>query len=252
MKKFIIIIIVILLIILIIIPNFAYGSIDIEIKNYEALDLGIFPSANSLFIPIPNNISFSVFYANVSKVLRPPNPSGKDTLAIGLWVADNSGKIIALIISKISEVEFIRIRKINIEPWKDIPIIECTTTRLYPLIKYQIDNGGYASVIFTISDFDLALKFLRKTAEDLTIIGLFTYHDFTHIYTYNHTILSIKTSGIYSIANMRIISAIINNTFYLAEGGIIRLNEPINGNIIINLQGSILFIPIYHKIMVNL
>jgi hypothetical protein len=249
MKKIIVFTIIISLVIL---SNFTYGSISIEIKNYEALDLGIFPPADSLFIPIPNNISLSVLYANVSKVLRPPNPSGKDTLAIGIWVADNSGKIIALIISKVSEVEFIRTREINIEPWKNIPIIECGTTRPYPLIKYQIDNGGYASVIFTLSDFDLALKFLGKTAEDLTVVGLFTYHDLTHIYTYNHTILSIKTSGLYSIANMRIVSAIINNTFYMAEGGVIRLNGPIHGNITINLQGIILFIPIYHKIMVNL
>jgi hypothetical protein len=249
MKKIIIFTIIISLVIL---SNFTYGSISIEIKNYEALDLGIFPPADSLFISIPNNISLSVLYANVSKVLRPPNPSGKDTLAIGIWVADNSGKIIALIISKVSEVEFIRTREINIEPWKNIPIIECTTTRPYPLIKYQIDNGGYASVIFTLSDFDSALKFLGKTAEDLTVVGLFTYHDLTHIYTYNHTILSIKTSGLYSIANMRIVSAIINNTFYMAEGGVIRLNGPIHGNITINLQGIIFFIPIYHKIMVNL
>jgi hypothetical protein len=250
MKKIIISTITILL--LLIVLNFTYGSISIEIKNYEALDLGIFPPANSLFISIPKNISLSVLYANVSKVLRAPNPSGKDTLAIGLWVADSSGKILALLISKVSEVEYIRTREINIEPWKNIPIIECGTTRPYPLIKYQIDNGGYAFVIFTLSDFDLALKFLGKTAEDLTVIGLFTYHDLTHIYTYNHTILSIKTSGLYSIANMRIISAIINNTFYIAEGGVIRLNEPIHGNITINLQGSIFFIPIYHKIMVNL
>jgi hypothetical protein len=77
------------------------GSIKVEVKRYEAVDLGWY-EYTALFIPIPQNVSMAAIQADVSKNL---SNSGSDTLALGLWVADSSGKIIALLDTAVNEVK---------------------------------------------------------------------------------------------------------------------------------------------------
>jgi hypothetical protein len=223
------------------------GSIKVEVKRYEAVDLGWYEHT-ALFIPIPQNVSMAAIQADVSKNL---SNSGSDTLALGLWVADSSGKIIALLGTEVREVENAYKRQIFVDPWRNTPDFECTSTRLYPLIKDQIKNGGYAAATFTPEDFEPALRLLGKSAGELTVVGIYPLSK-THLYTRECTVISARTSGLYSLAGLMITSATINGVEYKAEGGVIRLDGPIGGTVTLNLWGRILFLPISRTVTVQL
>lgn len=223
------------------------GSVKVEVKRYEAVDLGWY-EYTALFIPIPQNVSMAAIQADVSKNL---SNSGSDTLALDLWVADSSGKIIARLGTAVTEVEYAYKRQIFVDPWRNTPAFECTSTRLYPLIKDQIKNGGYAAATFTPEDFEPALRLLGKSAGELTVVGIFPLSK-THLYTRECTVISARTSGLYSLAGLMITSANINGVEYKAEGGVIRLDGPISGTVTLNLWGRILFLPISRTVTVQL
>jgi hypothetical protein len=223
------------------------GSVKVEVKRYEAVDLGWYEHT-ALFIPIPQNVSMAAIQADVSKNL---SNSGSDTLALGLWVADSSGKIIALLDTEVREVENAYKKQIFVDPWRNTPAIQCASTRLYPLIKDQIRNGGYAAATFTPEDFEPALRLLGKSAGELTVVGIYPLSK-THLYTRECTVISARTSGLYSLAGLMITSANINGVEYKAEGGVIRLDGPISGTVTLNLWGRILFLPISRTVTVQL
>jgi len=227
------------------------GSIKVEVKRYEAVDLGWYDDNYNLFTPIPQNVSMAAIQADVSKNISRPSPAGEDTLALGLWVADSSGKIIALLGTEVREVENAYKRQIFVDPWRNTPAIHCVSTRLYPLIKDQIKNGGYAAATFTPEDFEPALRLLGKSAGELTVVGISPLSK-THLYTRECTVISARTSGLYSLAGLMITSATINGVEYKAEGGVIRLDGSISGTVTLNLWGRILFLPISRTVTVQL
>ncbi|MBC7112716.1 MAG: hypothetical protein H5T34_01620 [Candidatus Methanomethyliales bacterium] len=237
------------------------GSITPVIQTHEAVDLGTYtyeqtlPPPNSskpnIFLPLPQNVSMASIRADVSKTLSPPSPAGTDSLTVGLWVADEKGKIIALLIASIREVEYANKGQIFVDPWRNTPSITCTSTRLYPQIKDQIKNGGYVSVTFTPEDFEPGLELLGKSAGGLTAVGICPY-SLTHLYTVPCTTISVKCTGIYSMTKMMVESAEINGVKYEANGGAIILDGPVSGEVKLNLYGRLIFIPLYRTVTLHL
>ncbi|MEM4157612.1 MAG: hypothetical protein QXN69_04760, partial [Candidatus Methanomethylicaceae archaeon] len=68
------------------------GTIQLVATRYPALDLGWYDyKPGGLFTPLPTNVSFAALKIYMSKTLS----IGGDNLGVGIWVADESGKVIA-------------------------------------------------------------------------------------------------------------------------------------------------------------
>ncbi|MEM2002869.1 MAG: hypothetical protein QXT77_09515 [Candidatus Methanomethylicaceae archaeon] len=68
------------------------GTIQLVATRYPALDLGWYDfNPGGLFTPLPTNVSFAALKIYMSKTLS----IGGDNLGVGIWVADESGKVIA-------------------------------------------------------------------------------------------------------------------------------------------------------------
>ncbi|MEM4721979.1 MAG: hypothetical protein QXT73_07985 [Candidatus Methanomethylicaceae archaeon] len=78
------------------------GTIQLVATRYPALDLGWYDfNPGGLFTPLPTNVSFAALKIYMSKTLT---NSGGDNLGVVIWVADESGKVIARL--KLSAADF--------------------------------------------------------------------------------------------------------------------------------------------------